>query len=82
MIPINQSVVVTPLIYTHVTLYFISTAWLVDASWHMIFALQEKDLVHLRADWRHFNILIDGSCLLLSKLAVFGFRININTQVF
>ena len=48
MIPINQSGAVTPLIYTHVTLYFISTTWpVVDAGWHMIFAPEEKDLVHL-----------------------------------
>ena len=43
MIPINQSVVVTPLIYTHVTLYFISKAWLVEMlAGTMIFALEER----------------------------------------
>ena len=54
MIPINQSGAVTPLIYTHVTCYscyilFPEFGWWpsIDASWHMIFAQEEKDLVHL-----------------------------------
>ena len=47
MIPINQSVVVTPLIYTHVTLYFISTAWLMAPGCQGKIAIGEEDLVHL-----------------------------------
>ena len=61
-----------------VTLYFSSKAWLVDAiAGTMIFALDTRGerfgSSHLRADWTHFNILIDGSSLLLSKLPGLGY---------
>ena len=54
MIPINQSGAVTPLIYTHVTMLQQCYLWILFQKlgssmpgWHMIFAGEEKDLVHL-----------------------------------